>query len=234
MTKLAIMQPYFFPYLGYWQLMSQVDRFVVYDDVQYKKGGWINRNRILIGDRPHYISVPLQGASPNCRICDLALLDNDLWRTKLLKSLELNYRRSPHFESSFALVQSIVLYPSRDLADYLLNQLQSVASALGITAQLIASSRIYGNQALRGTERVLDICKRERATVYVNAPGGRSLYQAEPFAAAGVTLRFLTPHLPAYPQRQQGFVAGLSIIDALMSMGASGLAPMLNASTLSQ
>jgi hypothetical protein len=97
MKSLAIMQPYFFPYLGYWQLIHAVDRFIIYDDVNYIKGGWINRNRLLINGEPSYITVPLNQSSSNKRICDIALDQSSLWRNKLVKMVEMTYRKSPYF-----------------------------------------------------------------------------------------------------------------------------------------
>lgn len=232
--QLAIMQPYFFPYLGYWQLMNSVNRFVVYDDVQYIKRGWINRNRILMGDRPGYITIPLCDASQNRSICELKLARDAVWRTKLLKTIVQNYRRAKHFDESFQIISSVITCPADDLADFLFYQLQNISNAIGISTEIVRTSRTYGNQDLHGQLRVLDICQREHASTYVNAPGGRLLYHAKSFADLNINLRFIEPCLPTYQQCRPGFVAGLSIIDAMMAVGPKGLAPMLAASKLSE
>ena len=108
--KLAIMQPYFFPYVGYWQLLNAVDRFVVYDDVNYIKGGWINRNRILINGKPSYITIPLNRASPNNLICDLTLQTSPVWRRKMIKSIENTYRKAPYFDEIFPTIEKSINY----------------------------------------------------------------------------------------------------------------------------
>jgi len=219
MTTLSIMQPYFFPYLGYWQLLHAVDRAVIYDDVNYIKGGWINRNRLLIGGKPTYITVPLQDASSFTRICDLQTAVRPAWRDKLARAVEYTYRRAPHFESVFPAVEAMIRNDAANLADYLAGSLRGVARLLGIESEFVASSRGYGNAALAGQARVLDICRREGASVYVNLPGGRSLYDAEAFRRSGIALRFIDVHCAPYPQRSPGFVPGLSIIDMLMEIG---------------
>lgn len=218
--KLAIMQPYFFPYLGYWQLIQAVDRFVIYDDVNYIKGGWINRNRILIQGEPAYITVPVQGASPNKRICDVDIsAAPHHWEEKLIWSLEQNYRRAPNFASVFPIIRRIISQRSRNLAEYLAGAIAEMACVLGVDTDIVPSSRRYGNAHLRGVDRVVDICRKECASTYVNAVGGRALYDQLRFAAEGVELQFLSMRATPYPQRCASFVAGLSIIDALMELG---------------
>ena len=234
MTALAIMQPYFAPYLGYWQLLHAVDRFVVYDDVQYMKGGWINRNRVLINGEPHYITVPVPGASPNRLISDLPIAGPaHPWRAKLLRSVKMGYRRAPHFDRVYPVLETIVHYQTDNLAHCLLHQLETLVAHIGIQTIIVQSSRRYDNAHLRSCARVIDICRREGARRYVNAPAGRALYQPAPFAAEGIELRFLAPQLPAYTQRDGPFRPGLSIIDALMETGPEGVRTMLDAYSLS-
>ena len=221
--KLAIMQPYFFPYIGYWQLIFAVDRFVIYDDVNFIKQGWINRNRILINGEPSYITIPLDGASPNKRICDIPMQTSPLWRKKMLKSIEFSYRKSPFFDEVFAEVDKLISIPATNLAGYLAQCLESLATFLTIGTEFVQSSRDYGNSNLGGQDRVLDICNRESATAYVNLPGGQTLYDATSFANANINLSFLSGRISPYPQRVADFVPNLSIIDALMEIGVSGV-----------
>lgn len=218
--KLAIMQPYFFPYIGYWQLIHAVDRFVIYDDVNYIKNGWINRNRILINGTPTYITVPLFQSSSFKKICDTSIQPSLIWRNKLVKMVDNTYRRSPHFDEEFPVIDELIRHESDNLADYLAYQLQSLSTIMGIKTDFVVSSRCYGNNDLTGQERIIDICKREGATTYINPQGGQSLYNTETFRSNGIDLSFIVmQHLP-YKQRATNFVPSLSIIDVLMEIGS--------------
>ncbi|HUX29266.1 MAG TPA: WbqC family protein [Thiobacillus sp.] len=229
MAKLAIMQPYFFPYMGYWQLIQAVDRFVIYDDVNYIKGGWINRNRIPINGEPAYITAPLQQPSPFRRICDISLLPSVSWRDKLVKMVELTYRNAPCFPEVFPVIETLLRHDTDNLSGYLAHQLQTLASFMGIRTEFVMSSRGYHNDQLTGQERVLDICKREGAHIYINAQGGRTLYEYEAFHRAGIDLTFIIMQPLSYTQRTAKFVPNLSIIDALMSLGPVEIRPYLGA-----
>lgn len=226
--KLAIMQPYFVPYLGYWQLLNTVDRFVIYDDVNYIKGGWINRNRILINGQPSYITIPLYQASPNKLICDISMQPSPIWRKKLIKSIENTYRKAPFFTASFPVFEKIINYETECLADYLTHQLRVLAAYMGIKTEIVVSSRHYQNNSLAGQNRVLDICKREGATSYINPQGGQLLYDSETFSNAGIDLQFMVMNSASYQQRATSFVSSLSIIDALMEIGLLGVRRHLN------
>jgi hypothetical protein len=213
---LALNQPYWFPYLGYFQLIHAADRFVVYDDVTYIKGGWINRNRILVGGEPHYFTVPTQDASSFKPIRDVAVGEQREWRKKMLRTIEQAYSKAPEFAAVFPLVEAVVRSPEPHVAGLAVASLRAVMGYLGITTELVASSSGYGNADLHGEARVLDICHREGAHVYVNASGGMALYDKAHFAARGVELRFLKPLLTPYRQFGAAFVPGLSIVDVLM------------------
>ena len=216
------MQPYLFPYLGYFQLIAAVDRFVVYDDVSFIKNGWINRNRILGGGaagrepEPAYFTVPLEGASSFKAIREVGVSPDPRWRAKLLKTLAQTYARAPCFREVYPLVESVLGATEARVSALAVASLRAVAAYLALEAEFVPSSAAYENGELRGQERVLDICRREGATTYVNPSGGRELYARDAFAARGVTLRFLEPQLRAYPQLRPPFVPGLSIIDVLM------------------
>lgn len=217
--RLAIMQPYFLPYIGYWQLIHAVDRFVIYDDVNYIKGGWVNRNRILINGEPAYVTVPLYKSSPYKRICDIALQPGIAWRDKLVKMIVNTYRRALCFEEVFPVVEGIIREEAQNLSEYLARQLQRLSMFMGIKTEFVMSSRCYENDNLVGQSRVLDICKREAATTYINLQGGRALYDTATFHNAGVDLCFIAMRPLVYKQRTPGFVPSLSIIDALMELG---------------
>lgn len=213
------MQPYFFPYIGYWQLIHAVDRFVIYDDVNYIKRGWINRNRILIMGEAAYITAPLHQSSQFKRICDTALQPSHIWRNKLVRSVEIAYRKAPYFLEIFPLVEELILHEAENLSVYLAHQLQTLSAFMGIQTEFVVTSRCYENNQLSGQERILDICKRERAITYINPQGGQAIYDTETFHNAGIDLRFIVIRLLPYKQRTAGFVPYLSIIDALMEIG---------------
>jgi hypothetical protein len=226
--RLAVMQPYFFPYLGYWQLIRSVDRFVIFDDVNYKVRGWINRNRILVNSEPTYVTVPLSQASQNKLISQISL-DPSPWRGKLLRTIEGAYSSAPCFQEVFPLIESLVQHEADNLSAYLAFQLQALSMSLGLTAQFVLSSRRYADSGLSGQARVIDICKQEGATQYWNLPGGRDLYDAVRFADAGIDLRFISSGDQPYPQRGPGYVPGLSVIDMLMELGPGEVGRRLQA-----
>lgn len=231
--KLAIMQPYFLPYLGYFQLMAATEKFVVYDDVHFIKGGWINRNRILLHDQPHFITVPLQSASSNRRINEIRLAPHRKWREKMLKTLAQAYRAAPHFDSTYPLLRRVIEFPTEELADFLFHSLVRLKSYLNLPTDLVASSNRYDNEKLKGHERVLDICRQEKADVYVNAPGGRELYDAATFADHAVQLRFLASEAVARERSARRFDPSLSIVDALMFNSQPEIESLLGRYTLS-
>ena len=218
--RLAIMQPYFFPYQGYFQLIAAVDRFVVYDDVAFMKNGWVNRNRILTSSGAEYFTVPLAGASSFRAIRETNCAPPSRWREKMLRTLTQVYARAPHREEGMELVRRVLeVADSESVRDLALASLREVCLYAGLAPSFQDSSSAYGNAQLSGVERVLDICRREGATTYVNAPGGRALYDPALFEARGLQLRFLSPTLEPYPQpRAKEFVAGLSVLDLVMSV----------------
>ena len=214
--RLAVMQPYLFPYIGYFQLIAAVDRFVVYDDVAYIKGGWINRNRLFLSGGVNWFTFPLCAASPHRRINEIVVRQDDVWRRKLLASVRQSYAKAPCFEQAYTLLEGIVLSSETLLSAIARESLMSVARYLGLGTEFVVSTGRYGNEALRGTDRVLDICRQEGAAEYHNLPGGTALYSSEAFSAAGVELRFIEPTLAGYGQFEQPFTPGLSILDVLM------------------
>jgi hypothetical protein len=210
--KLAIMQPYFLPYLSYFQLMAAADKFVIYDDVNFIKGGWINRNRIQLNNREYLFTVPLAAASRNRLINEIELAEGTSWKRKLTGTIEQAYRSAPQFEQVWPLIREIIIHPARKLSAYLLHGLTVIKSYLDIPTLLVLSSSVYQNRHLHGEERVLDICRREKASTYINAPGGRGLYLPENFRRQNIALYFLKPNLVESPQ----FRPSLSLVDVLM------------------
>ena len=216
---LGIMQPYLFPYIGYFQLLSAVDRFVVYDDVTFIKQGWINRNRILINGEATFFTVPLAHKSSATAIRDTAISDaaeHRKWVEKLLKSVDNAYRRAPEFARTYPIVEQVVTRATTRVAELAVESIKAVAAALEIPTPIVETSSAYGNAHLQGEERVLAICKAEGATRYINPSGGKELYSRERFSAEGVDLRFIESRPIEYKQFGGAFVPWLSIVDVLM------------------
>jgi hypothetical protein len=216
MTKIAVMQPYFLPYLGYFQLMAAVDKFVVFDDVNFINRGWVNRNRLLLNGEAHVFTVPLRGASQNRLICELELADEQCWREKLLRTVQQAYGRAPCYAQVSLLLEKIINYPSVDLARFLLNGLREVSQYLCLEVEMVSTSRVYQNANLKGQERILDICRREGADAYINPIGGVELYDRTNFLEHGVRLQFLQSRTVDYVQGKGEHVPWLSIMDVLM------------------
>lgn len=216
MKTIAVMQPYFLPYIGYFQLMAAVDRFVVFDDVNYINRGWINRNRLLLNGIAHTFTVPLRGASQNKLICEIELVDEQGWRNKLLRTVHQAYGKAPCYAKVSALLESLINFPSVRLDEFLLNSLREVARYLALEVEIVSTSRIYKNASLKGQERILDICRQECANIYINPIGGVILYDHASFSQQGLSLYFLRSRPVSYSQGTGGHVAGLSIMDALM------------------
>ena len=214
--KTAIMQPYFLPYLGYFQLISAVDSFVVYDTIEYTKKGWINRNQMLRNGAPVMFSIPLQKGSDYADVRDRYVADT-FEPAKFCAQIAGSYRKAPEFAPTMLLIEQISHHPSANLFDFIHHALQLCCDHLRIETPIQVSSQVEGGMPmLSGVDRVIDICRRTGASTYVNPPGGRELYAAEAFAAQNLTLKFLQPRLPAYPQFGGGFVPSLSILDVMM------------------
>lgn len=211
--KLGIMQPYLFPYIGYFQLIHAVDAFLIYDDVNFIKQGWINRNRILMNGVPMYFTLGLKGASSFKKICEIEINDN---RDKLLKTVAQAYKKAPYFDDVFPLVKQVLETDELNLGRFVTGSIKAVAGFLGIATPIEVSSEKRLFPELSGHERVLAICAHYGATDYVNAIGGKELYSREEFARNGTRLHFLRTAAFAYPQVASDFVPNLSIIDVLM------------------
>lgn len=209
------MQPYFLPYIGYWQLMATVDRFVVYDNIQYTKKGWINRNRFLRDGSDAYFTVPLKKASDYLNVSERELAD-DFDRDKLLRSLAGSYRRAPHFDTVFPVVERIVQAPMMNLFAFLQNGLAEMAGFLEIRTPMVASSTLDIDHTLHSANKVLALCRAMAADRYLNPIGGQALYSQAAFAAHSIRLEFLRTRPIEYSQGSGAFVPNLSIVDVLM------------------
>lgn len=227
--RLAIMQPYLFPYIGYFQLVASVDRFVFYDDVNFIKNGWINRNRLYLSGAVRYFTIPLSGASPFLKINQVAVQPGELWKKKMLESVRHAYSKAPYFKAANELLETTLNSGALSIAAIARASVRAVCAHAGLDTEFVESSTMYGNAQLSGPERVLDICKLENASAYFNPPGGRELYSKEAFAAAGIDLHFVQPCLREYRQLAAGFQPGLSVLDALMFNDARAMRELIQA-----
>ncbi len=213
--KLGIMQPYFMPYIGYFQLMKAVDKYVVYDDVNYIKGGWANRNHILINGEKEMFTVTLQKASPNKLFNEIVIGDDF---KKLMKTLQMNYSRAINFDQTMVLMERIISFPNKQLAVFIANSFREILSYLSVETEILMSSEIPKDNSLRGKDKIIQICEILGADTYYNAVGGKNLYDQEEFREHGITLNFVDSLPQVYSQlHTREFVSGLSMIDVLMN-----------------
>lgn len=215
--KLAIMQPYFMPYIGYFQLINSVDKFVIYDDIQFTKKGWINRNRILVNGSDTYISLPLKKDSDYLDVKDRYLAD--IWdkdRRKLINRLSSAYKKAPFYEDVFPILKQVIMNDEKNLFDFIFSSLKTLLGYLGIKTELVVSSTLDISRDLKSQDKVLEICRVMEADEYINPIGGLELYDKESFMESGVHLRFLSSLPIEYKQFNNEFIPWLSVIDVLM------------------
>jgi len=215
--SLGIMQPYLFPYIGYFQLIKACDKFVIYDDVQYIKGGWVNRNRLLINGQDKYFNLPIKKGSTYLNINERRLSENiskDI--KKILNQISNSYRKAPFFLETFSFIEEVFSCNEVDLEKFIFNSLESTCDLLKIKSSIIHSSKINYNRQLSGQDRVIEINKAERSTCYINAIGERDLNENEYFKKNKISLKFMSSNPIIYKQFNNEFIANLSIIDVLM------------------
>lgn len=215
MKSLAIMQPYFFPYIGYFQLIAAVDLFIVYDNIKYTKKGWISRNRMLQNGKDVMFSLPLKSGSDFLDVCKRELAA-DFNRGKLLNQFKEAYRRAPYFEQTFPLIEQILQYEDTNLFHFLHHSIVKTCKHLGITTEIRISSDIAIDHDLKNQDKVLALCAAVGATTYVNTIGGVELYSKEMFREKHIDLKFIKSKPFEYAQFGAEFVPWLSIIDVMM------------------
>lgn len=224
MTSIAIMQPYFLPYIGYFQLINAVDKFVIYDDIQFTKKGWIHRNRMLTNGKDVYVSLPLKKGSDYLSVKDRFLSDE--WpkeRAKLLNRIKGSYQKAPFFNDVFPLIQEIVMFENTNLFSFVQNSLVKITNYLSIDTPIVVSSTIQFDNELRAEEKVMAICSAMKADHYINPIGGVELYRKADFKDKGIELNFLKTDAVEYPQFQNEFLTFLSILDVLMFNSIEGV-----------
>jgi hypothetical protein len=217
--KLGVMQPYFLPYVGYFQLIAAVGKFVLYDDVAFIKGGWINRNNLLLDGKPLLFTIPLANGESGVPIHDVMMAGAFAkWRSKFFRTLQHAYAKAPNYAEVIAMLERWLDPNASSLSEINRNSLVETSRWLGIPTQIVPSSRIYNNASLERRERLVDICRQEGTDVYINAAGGRALYDKAWFGERGIELGFLDASIQPYPQRSDAFVPNLSILDFMMNV----------------
>ena len=210
---LGVMQPYFLPYIGYFQLIKLVDLYVIADDVNYIMKGWINKNNILANGVAQRFHIDIKGASPNKWINELSVADD---QRKFIKSIEYNYKKAPYYNDVFPIIERIINYEDKNLARYVGNSIIQIAEYLNFDTEFRYESDIDCNRSLKGQERLISDCVLLGAKKYINAIGGMELYDKDMFREAGVELLFLKSKQVEYKQFGKAFVPNLSIVDVLM------------------
>lgn len=209
----AVMQPYIFPYLGYYQLVNAVDKFVFYDDVTFIKGGYINRNNILSNGKAQRFTIPVPGMSSNTLINELSFDENV---KKILKTIEQNYKKAPYFEHVFPIIESVLNNDKRNVQHVCAKSISLVFAYLGIKKQFYLSSDLDFNRDLSAADKLIAMSDALKSNDYVNSPGGKMLYDKKYFSEKGINLSFIEIEKYDYPQKFDGFVPHLSMIDVLM------------------
>lgn len=214
--KVGIMQPYFVPYIGYWQLMNAVDKYVIYDDVNFIKSGWINRNRILLNQETKYLNIPMIGASSFKLINEVEINQDQKLIKKTIRTIENAYSKAPYYKIVSPMIAEILNCGKNNLASYITKSFEIICDYLEIHTELILSSTLAKDNNLRSQDKVIAICKLLGGKEYYNAIGGKNLYEKKSFEREGIQLNFLETNEIVYQQFNHEFIPNLSIIDVMM------------------
>ncbi|GAB7527860.1 WbqC family protein [Pseudomonas sp. 3A(2025)] len=232
---IAMMQPYLFPYLGYFQLIARADVFILGDDLQFIRAGWVNRNRILDNDQPRLLTFPVKKDHFGLPIMQRRLADGfDIEATRLLNLIEQSYRKAPHFAQIMPLLERLIRFPQNNLALYAENALRELCAYLHITTPILRGSDLHLDTCRDKQDRVINIAHIFSATTFLNPIGGFELYDRDLFARNGLLLRFFTMKPVRYPQFGENFVESLSIIDVLMFNSVEQTRALLDHFTVSE
>ena len=222
------MQPYLFPYIGYFQLIKCVDKFILHDDVQWIKGGWINRNRILLNSEARLITLSVKKRSNYDLINQFEISEKHDNRIKFLNKIKAAYAKSPFYKETIPIIERIILNKESNLVKYIRNSLEEIKSYLGINTPIYFSSSLKKNNKLKGQDRIIEICKVMKATTYINPIGGLELYDRQIFKKNGIDLFFLKSKNIKYQQLSNLFIPNLSIIDIMMFNSSEKIKKFLN------
>lgn len=229
----AIHQPNFLPWLGYFAKIAACDVFIVMDNAQFPKtgGSWTNRVKMRIGGEAAWVTVPIVRAYHGVRtVKEMEIDDRSPWRAKLLKTVRMSYARATHFEEVYPLIEKLVTYPSASLSEFNLFGVREISAALGIdTTKLVVGSQL--NAPGTATTLLINMVRAVSGTIYLCGGGAAGYQDDDQFAAEGIQLRYQAFSHPEYQQRAgDPFLAGLSIVDTLMWIGTSGTSLLLRES----
>jgi hypothetical protein len=231
--KLAIMQPYFMPYIGYFQLINSVDQFIIYDNIQYTKKGWINRNRILVNGNDQLITLPIKKDSDYLNVVERELSES--WgkdKNKMLNVIKSSYSKAPYFQETFELISKCLNNPEINLFKFIYDSIVLINDYLEIKTPIVISSTINADHTLKSQDKVLSLCKAQNVDVYINSIGGVELYDKETFKQNNIELNFIKSNPIQYKQFNNEFISWLSIIDVLMFNSKEEIKKYLNNYTL--
>ena len=227
--KIGVMQPYFLPYIGYFQLINAVDQFIIYDNIQYTKKGWINRNRILVNGRDEYITLPLKNDSDFLDVDQRFLADTlEKDKIKIVRKINESYRNAPFYEQAYYLINDILNYKNFNLFEFIFNSIIKICDYLDIRTQIVRSSEINIDHGLKSEKKVISICNTFNSPTYINSIGGMGLYSKKEFEKNSIELFFLETQKTEYKQFDHDFVPWLSIIDVLMFNSKDQITHFLN------
>lgn len=227
----AIMQPYFYPYIGYFQLIQAADRFILFDDVQYIRHGWINRNRILKpGEGVQYIIMSLATHTRNTLIKEIQPAEADTNKDRILRQMEHYKKTAPYYKTVRAFMEDCFATTQNSIAEMNGCYLKAVCDYIGIDFKIELSSQMNFDysQVQDAGEWALQMCKQLQVTEYINPAGGRELFDNAKFEKSDIRLRFLQPSLRTYNQRREHFEPGLSIIDVMMFNEPAAIRQLIN------
>ena len=211
------MQPYIFPYLGYFQLINVSNVFVFYDDVNFIKRGWINRNQILVNKQAYLFTIPLVKASQNKLINEVTIGYDEKWLNQFFGTIEQNYKKALYFSETFELIKNVFNGNHNTIADLTIDSIVKTSNHLDLPTVFEKSSEVYAaTKGLNKADRLIEISKQRNCKQYINPQGGMELYDKTYFSENGIRLFFIENKIPSYQQFSTEFVGGLSIIDVLM------------------
>lgn len=216
-TSVAIMQPYIFPYIGYFHLIDSVEHFISFDDVNFIKKGWINRNRILSNDIVINFNLPIKELSQNKKINESFIFDTKRSKEKIVSQICQSYKKAKYFEENFDFIKELILDEQESISIYNLNILKSLSSYLGMQTKFSLSSDYKTSS--EGKNKIFDLLTLKNAQSYHNAIGGMSLYNDAEFLAKGINLKFIESDSISYQQLSSTFHPYLSILDTLLNCG---------------
>ena len=223
------MQPYLFPYLGYFQLINAVDKMVIYDNIEYTRKGWIHRNRILLDGKDKFFTIPVKKDSDFLNVRERYLADNsEINIRKILAQISNSYRKAPFFKEIYPVLERLFLSGKKNLFDYVFNTISEICTLLDIKTELIISSELNMDHDLKAEQKVLEINRILNSDIYINPIGGTELYDKENFKNKGVELLFIKSKQIRYDQSGTEFTEGLSIIDVLMFNDLNKVKSFLN------